>query len=363
MNILADSGGDADGTLLYSQKKSETEANRISIARDLLSGLAIAFAIRSVDPSLFTQLIASLIAVYTRRLRRKKETEFSRKNSVSSYENRLCFTVRRMAVRTIETCVFILVFMCTVAGCTNREQDQARSEGKPDGAAELTVFAAASLTEAITKISRSFESKRDVKIYMNFAGSQTLQLQIERGAPADLFISASPKQMDALEEKGAIHESSRRNVLRNSLVLVAPIEASRQIQGPENLTQSSIRRIAIGEPSSVPAGIYGAEALKRLGIWAGVQPKLIPGADVRSVLAYTESGEVDFGIVYRTDASVSEKVRVAYEFPTSSHSPIVYPAAVIRGAKHEDLARLFLRYLKTSEVKHVFENYGFSVVK
>ena len=253
--------------------------------------------------------------------------------------------------------------MCAPLGCTNREQSQAQTEGKPERPAELTVFAAASLTDAITEISKSFESERDVKVYTNFASSQTLQVQIERGAPADLFISASPKQMDVLREKGAIQESSRRDVLRNNLVLVAPTASLHQIERPQELTGSHIRRIAIGEPSSVPAGIYGAEALKRLGIWSEVQPKLIPGADVRTVLAYTEAGEVDFGIVYKTDASLSEKVRIAYEFPPSSHSPIVYPAAVVQCAKHEDLAHSFLRYLETSEAKRAFEKYGFSVVK
>ena len=268
-----------------------------------------------------------------------------------------------MLLQTNVTCVFMIVFVCAVAGCTNQEQERARTEREPNRVAELTVFAAASLTDAITDISKSFESGRTVKVYTNFAGSQTLQVQIERGAPADLFISASPKQMEALEEKGAIHKASRRNLLRNSLVLVAPIRSSHQIEKLDELTSSRIRRIAIGEPNSVPAGIYGTEALNRLGIWSGVRPKLIPGTDVRSVLAYTEAGEVDFGIVYKTDASLSEKVRIAYEFPTSSHSPIVYPAAVIWGAKHEDLAHLFLRYLETSEVKRVFEKYGFSVVK
>ena len=268
-----------------------------------------------------------------------------------------------MIARSIKTCLFSLAFACSLLGCTNQGQEPARTRGKPDRTAELIVFAAASLTDAITEISRLFESERNVKIYTNFAGSQTLQLQIERGAPADLFISASPKQMDALAEKDAIYKSTRRNVLRNSLVLVAPTGNSHQIERPEELTAPRIRRIAIGEPSSVPAGIYGAETLNRLGIWSRVQSKLIPGADVRSVLAYTAAGEVDFGIVYRTDASVSEKVRIAYEFPASSYSPIVYPAAVIRGAKHGDLAHSFLRYLETSEVKRVFEKYGFSVVK
>lgn len=260
-----------------------------------------------------------------------------------------------MLLRNIQTCVFILVFVCAVSGCTNQGQERAQ--------AELTVFAAASLTDAITDISKTFESGRTVRVYTNFAGSQTLQVQIERGAPADVFISASPKQMDALEAKGVISESSRRNLLRNSLVLVAPRDSSHQIEKPEELTAERIRRLAIGEPNSVPAGIYGVEALTRLGIWSRVEPKLIPGADVRSVLAYTEAGAVDFGIVYKTDASLSKKVRIAYEFPTSSHSPIVYPAAVIRGTKREDVARTFLRHLESSEVKRVLEKYGFSVVR
>ena len=268
-----------------------------------------------------------------------------------------------MHLRIIGTCILILISMCTVAGCTNQRQERAQTESEPDRVAELTVFAAASLTDAITDISKSYESGRSVKVYANFAGSQTLQVQIERGAPADLFISASPNQMDALEQKGAIHESSRCNVLSNSLVLVTPIRVSHQIENLEELTTLRVRRIAIAEPNSVPAGIYGAEALNRLGIWSGVEPKLIPGADVRSVLAYTEAGEVDFGIVYKTDASLSEKVRIVYEFPTSSHSPILYPAAVVRGTKREQIAHSFLRYLKTPEVKLVFEKYGFSVVK
>ena len=295
--------------------------------------------------------------------RNKRETEFSGKNSVSWRESERYFTLRRIVVRTVETCVIIFVFVYTVTGCTDQGQKRARTDREPSGAAELTVFAAASLTDAVTEISKSFESEQEVRVYTNFASSQTLQVQIERGAPADLFISASPKQMDALQEKSAIHESSRRDVLRNSLVLVAPTGSSHQIERPEELADSHTRRIAIGEPSSVPAGIYGAEVLKRLGIWSAVQPKLIPGADVRAVLAYTEAGEVDFGIVYKTDASLSAKVRVAYEFPVLSHSPILYPAAVIRDTKHEGLARLFLQYLQTSEAKRVFEKYGFSVVK
>ena len=129
--------------------------------------------------------------------------------------------------------------------------------------------------------------------------------------------------------------------------------------------QDEIRRIAIGiEPNSVPAdGIYGREALTYLGVWDAVQPKLIPSADVRSTLAYVESGEVDVGIVYQTDAGFSKKVRIIYQFPDSSHTPIVYPAAVLRNTGHKVLAQAFLEYLQTAEVAAIFEKYGFSVVK
>ena len=129
------------------------------------------------------------------------------------------------------------------------------------------------------------------------------------------------------------------------------------------LAQDSIRRIAIGEPSSVPAGIYGREALTHMGAWDAVEPKLIPSADVRSTLAYVESGEVDLGVVYQTDARLSKKVKVIYQFPDSSHSPIVYPAAVLRDTRHKVPAQAFLDYLQTAEATAIFEKYGFSVVK
>ena len=198
---------------------------------------------------------------------------------------------------------------------------------------------------------------------VTFAGSSTLQRQIEKGAPADVFISASPKQMDALQWEGLIYEDSRRAILNNRLVLVAPVNSPLAMTDVQPLVQDSIRRIAIGEPNSVPAGIYGREALTHLGIWDTVQSKLIPSADVRSTLAYVESGEVDLGIVYQTDARLSKKVSVIYQFPDSSHTPIVYPAAVLRHTGHKVLAQGFLEYLQTAEVAAIFEKYGFSVVK
>ena len=219
-----------------------------------------------------------------------------------------------------------------------------------------------SLTDSLTEVSQRFSAERNVKVYCNFAGSSTLQRQIEKGAPADVFFSASPKQIDALEGDGLLSEGSRQDILSNRLVLVAPVNSSLSMTDVAMLAQESIRRIAIGEPNSVPAGIYGREALTHLGIWPAVQPKLIPSTDVRSTLAYVESGEVDVGIVYQTDAAISKKVRITYQFPDSSHSPIVYPAAVLRDTGHKALAQAFLNYLQTAEVAAIFEKYGFSVV-
>lgn len=244
--------------------------------------------------------------------------------------------------------LILLSFACFSVGCSGEE---------------LVIFGATSLTDALTEISQRFSTEQNVKVYCNFAGSSTLQRQIEKGAPADVFISASPKQMDALQRKGLIYENTRRTILNNRLVLVVPVNSPLSITDVELLTQDSIRRIAIGEPNSVPAGIYGREALTHRGVWDAVQPKLIPSADVRSTLVHVESGEVNVGIVYQTDASISKKVRIIYQFPDSSHSPIVYPAAVLRNTGHQVLAQAFLDYLQTPDVAIIFEKHGFSVVK
>ena len=208
--------------------------------------------------------------------------------------------------------LILLSIACLFSGCSSEE---------------LIIFSAMSLTDVLTEVSQHFGAVQNVKVYCNFAGSATLQRQIEKGAPADVFISASPKQIDVLQQKGLIDKDSRRAILNNRLVLVAPLNTSLAMTDVGILAQDAIRRIAIGEPYSVPAGVYGKEALTHLELWDAIQPKLIPTTDVRSALAYVESGEVDVGIVYQTDARLSRKVKVVYQFPRSSHSPIVYPAS------------------------------------
>ena len=153
---------------------------------------------------------------------------------------------------------------------------------------------------------------------------------------------------------------TRQDILTNGLVLIAPVDTAHSVTDAQTLTQDAIKRIAIGEPDSVPAGIYAKEALTNLGIWTAVQKKLVPGLDVRATLAYVESGNVDLGIVYRTDAEISKKVKILYQFPDSSHAPIVYPAVLIKGSGHHSLAQAFIRFLKTPEVATIFKAYGFS---
>ena len=269
-----------------------------------------------------------------------------------------------MNLRLFDVLIILNLFWLFLPGCRNDSHFESKHESgeaqKPTREGELVVFAAISLTDALTEISKRFQSETGIRVFCNFAGSSTLQQQIENGAYTDIFICASPKQMDSLRSVGHVYENTRLNLLTNSLVLIAPSNGIPSLSDPGMLIAPPIKRIAIGEPHSVPAGIYGREALSRLGIWETVQSKFIHGTDVRTTLAFVESGEVDVGIVYQTDAAISESVKVIYQFPNSSHSPIVYPAAVMQTTNEKALAQEFLVYLSTPETTAIFEGYGFS---
>lgn len=224
--------------------------------------------------------------------------------------------------------------------------------------AELTVFAAMSLTDALTEIGEQFTETHGVKVYFSFAASATLQRQLEKGASADVFISASPKQVAALAALDLVIRESRRDVLANRLVLVA--HASSPLTAGTALTSDGISRIAIGQPAIVPAGTYAKEALTTLGVWEALQPKLIFGVDVRATLAYVAAGNVDVAIVYQTDARLSRDVKVLYQFPAETHTPIVYPAVVLKESSRELQARQFIDYLKSARATEIFEQHGFT---
>lgn len=225
----------------------------------------------------------------------------------------------------------------------------------------LLVSAAASLKDALEEIKPLYQKTRsDVSLTFNFGSSGALLQQIEQGAPADIFISAARRQMDALEQKGSLLPGTRTNLANNKLVLVVP-NGSRAVNSFMSLKKPEIKRIAIGEPRSVPAGQYAEQVLQKLNLWNDVRSKLVYANNVRQVLAAVESGNADAGMVYATDAKISKKVKVVVTADDTYHSPIVYPMAVLKRSKNGDAAKAFVQYLSGSEAKGVLRKYGFIV--
>ena len=230
--------------------------------------------------------------------------------------------------------------------------------------AEITVFAAASLTDALQEIAAAYEKITGDKVVFNFAASSALARQIQEGAPADLFFSADEAKMDDLEKRGLVAKGTRRSLLSNTLVVVVPADSSLTIASPADLATSKVRALALAEPQSVPAGIYAKEWLKSQKLWSRVIDKVIPTENVRAALAAVESGNADAGIVYRTDARISKKVRIAYEVSAAGAAggpKISYPLAVIAESKRQEAARKLLEYLESPPALEVFRRYGFLV--
>ncbi len=228
----------------------------------------------------------------------------------------------------------------------------------------LTVSAAHSLTEALTEVGKSFEASHPgLKFYFNFAASGILQKQIEKGSPVDVFISAAPKQVDALQAKGLLYNDTRINILTNEIALVIPANVTYKVEKFEDLTSSDIKWLAIGNPDTVPVGQYSQETLKKLGLWKQVAIKSVYADSVRQALNYVERGEVSAGIVFVSDLTVAKNVKMVATAPEGSHSPIIYPAAVVRSSQNKELASEFVLYLKSDEAKKIFEKYGFKPVE
>ena len=229
----------------------------------------------------------------------------------------------------------------------------------------VTVFAAASTTNAITEIGDLFTAKGLGQVTTSFASSSTLAKQIASGAPADVYLSANTKWMDFLEEKNAIEKSSRFDLLGNRIVLIVPLQSSIQsVDVKQGMDLAALLgsdgRLAMGDPGHVPAGMYGRKALENLKLWDQVQSRLAPMKDVRAALVLVERAEAPLGLVYATDAAISKKVSVVGTFPIESHPPIVYPAAAVTGGKTGAAAK-FLKFLKTPDAKDIFSTYGFEI--
>lgn len=227
--------------------------------------------------------------------------------------------------------------------------------------ADTTVFAAASLKNALDEISQSWAAQKSGKVVLSYAASSALARQIEKGAPADIFVSADLEWMDYLAQRKLVNDASRVNMLRNELVMIAPATAKISVELKPGLKLGDLLgndRLSMADPDSVPAGKYGKAALEALGIWPSVAAKIIRADNVRTALNFVARGETPLGIVYRTDAAAEDKVRVVAVFPAATHPPIVYPAALLADRKNAEAAAFF-SYLKSNAATGIFRKHGF----
>lgn len=248
-----------------------------------------------------------------------------------------------------------LLLLLSLAACRDRPAVRAPS-------VTLTIAAAASLHEAVMELDSLYRIEHpDVAVRATFGASGALRQQIEQGAPIDVFISASERHVDALQQAGRADPRSRRVLAGNELVLVVPAASPSTVRGFADLGSPAVRRVAIGAAASVPAGEYAEETLRSLGIAGAVARKAVYAQNVRQVLAYAERGEVDAGLVYRTDAAASGKVRVVASAPAATHSPITYPLVLITPASHEDAARAYAAFLLGPRGREVLARRGFTL--
>lgn len=252
------------------------------------------------------------------------------------------------------TAVFLLAVMMIWAGFDAVEAQASE---------KVLVFAAASTTNAVEDIGQLFSQKSKHAFVPSFASSSTLAKQIEAGAPANVYISANPKWMAFLDDKGLIEKGTRSDLLSNRIVFIAPAPSDLKIDIRPGFTLFELlngEKLSMGDPDHVPAGIYGKQALESLGVWEKIAPHVVRAKDVRTALVFVERGEAPLGIVYATDAAISDKVAVVGMFPEESHPPITYQAGIVKGNNTEP-ARAFFEFLKSPGAKAIFEKYGFSV--
>ncbi|RFB18377.1 molybdate ABC transporter substrate-binding protein [Bacillus sp. HNG] len=227
---------------------------------------------------------------------------------------------------------------------------------------EITVSAAASMQNVLEELKKNFEEKHStIDISFNFGASGALAQQISQGAPVDLFLSASLEKFNALRDDGLIHDKYEQNLIGNEIVLITPKENNNNIKSVEDLKKAE--RISIGIPEIVPAGAYAKEALNNMGLWNTIENQLILAKDVRQVLTYVETENVDAGFVYKTDTQTSDQIQVITSVDSKFHSPIIYPIGVIKSSKHVEEATLLYEYLSSEEAITLFEEYGFTRIQ
>ena len=226
----------------------------------------------------------------------------------------------------------------------------------------LRVSAAASLSHALREIDAEFTKASGTPVQLNLGASSALARQIEEGAPADVFFSADQAKMDALAAKGLLLAETREDQLSNSLVVVVPLDNALKLASIKDLVTSRISKVATGDPKAVPVGVYARGYFEKAGLWKELERKIVATENVRAALAAVESGNIDAGIVYKTDAAISRKVKVALEIPPLEGLKIVYPMAVLKGSTQPKQAEKYLEFLDSPTAKAIFEKYGFIVL-
>ncbi len=227
-------------------------------------------------------------------------------------------------------------------------------------AAEIHVYAAASLTDALTEIGQLYQKETADQMIFNFAASSVLAIQIQEGAPADIFFSADEAKMDSLAKEKLVIPETRKSLLSNTLVIVVPEDSKLKLSSAKDLLNVK-GYIAIAEPKTVPAGIYAKEYLNKIGMWSKIIDHVVPTENVRAALLAVELGNADAGIVYKTDAEISKKTKVAFEVPLEEGPKISYPVAVVSESKNIEAAKKALLYIESNGALEVFKKYKFLV--
>ena len=267
-----------------------------------------------------------------------------------------------MKVRKIATITLVgLAFTASVlVGCSTdlvKEESLENTEKT-----ELVIAAAASLKEVTSDMESVFEEKnKNIDLIFTYGGSGSLQQQIEQGSPTDVFISAGSKQMKALDDEGLLLDGTKIDLLTNKVVLITPKDKT-DLTSFEDLNSDKVSQIGLGEPSTVPVGQYTEEILESIGVLDSIKKsdKVVYAKDVKEVLTWVETGNVDAGVVYETDAKTSNSVNIVCEASENSHNEIVYPVAIIKDSKNSEEAKKFVDFLNSGEGKTIFQGYGFS---
>ena len=246
-----------------------------------------------------------------------------------------------------------LLALCLAASVAAQAKPEPRS---------ITVSAAVSLTDALTAIAAAYAESGHPPVRFNFGASNILARQIVQGAPVDLFVSADEAQMDLVARAGVLHDASRVNLLGNQLAVVVPNDRPATFSSIADLTAPAFKRIALGDPAAVPAGVYAKRYLEQEGLWAALQRRVVPAMSVRAALAAVESGAADAGIVYRTDVRPASKAAIAWLVPADRGPRIVYPAAIVRASRHAAEAQRFLDVLRGEAAARIFGQFGFTMI-